>query len=341
MEDAASAKPSNLHSMNYLKIALCLMVLSKLHGQTAYQGGVGSAFNSVLLLGADTCVHFYGGSTGSAQASTVYDNPFLCGMFSGDSTSGTASADYLSGQDCIFFKGSTGSSYQDAFYDNPAACPAFYASANGGSAYDARSYTEDEGICYFVALPIEASPLFAKIEQNDGVLYWTTYAELNNSGFEIQKSYDAIEWETIGWVNGAGDYQGALQYEYIDRNLSYQNQYYRTIQFDYDGTATISNVVNLHPSQSSPKQNHIAIYPNPLQSGNTLKVRSWLDYELKGSLSLYSTLGQLMHQQQFTFDNFSQLVELELSHLPSGHYFLIIQDVNGEPLNKQKIVIIP
>lgn len=197
------------------------------------------------------------------------------------------------------------------------------------------------GGCYFVALPIEASPLFAKIEDNEGLLYWSTYAEVDNEGFEIQKSFDAVHWESIGWVNGAGNYQGTISYEFLDRSLQYRQQYYRTVQMDYDGQSTISNIVHLHPSQSKPKRNHIAIYPNPIQVGNTLKVRAWLQDELQGSIKLYSIMGQLLFVQAFSFDTFNQLIELPIDNLSAGHYLLIIEDNQGQSLNQQKIVVTP
>ncbi len=305
--------------MNYLYIIACFFCLVGVaSGQTAYQGG-----------------------GGSAVVYNTFNSPFNCEMFRGDSTSGTITANYLSGQNCIFFKGSSGSAQAVDVFDNPAACPAFYASLNGASAYNARSYSEDFGACYFIILPIEASPLFAKIVDNEGWLYWSTYAELENAGFEIQKSVDAVHWESIGWINGAGNHQGTLSYEYLDKFLQNRPQYYRTIQFDFDGQATISNVVNLHPSQSNPKQNLLAIYPNPIQRGNQLKIRSWLADDLSGKIKLYTTMGQLILSQKFRFNAFDQLVELPINDLASGQYILVLEDNDGQALNQQKIVVLP
>lgn len=306
--------------MFYLQLIACCLSIVVVKAQVAYQGGSGSA---------------------SSAVSATFNPPIFCGMFRGSTASGAVTGSYASGQNCIFFKGSSGSAQAANQFDNPASCPAFYASVNGASAYDARSYSDDFGGCYFVALPIEASPLFAKIEDNEGLLYWSTYAEVDNEGFEVQKSFDAVHWESIGWVNGAGNYQGTISYEFLDRSLQYRQQYYRTVQMDYDGQSTISNIVHLHPSQSKPKRNHIAIYPNPIQVGNTLKVRAWLQDELQGSIKLYSIMGQLLFVQAFSFDTFNQLIELPIDNLSAGHYLLIIEDNQGQSLNQQKIVVTP
>ena len=312
---------------------------SLLWAQAAFQGGIGSGALSISLAGVDTCVNFYSGNAGSAVASTQYINPNTCGMFLGDSLSGAVFGQRSSTQNCIFFKGNQGSGYGNDLFDNSAACPAFYASSSGNDGYYARSYSEDAGICYFVALPIQASPLFAKIEDNKGYLYWYTYVEVNNAGFEIQKSYDGIHWESIGWINGEGDYTGELKYDFYDHKLLYRNQYYRTVQADYDGLLTISNIVSLHPSASNSKPNHIAIFPNPVRLGQDINIRSWISYELNVEYLIFNTLGQLMDKGTFLFDEYNNYYNLSTHNLSQGNYFLILRNEEGI-LSKQKIIVI-
>jgi hypothetical protein len=305
-----------------------------------FGGGNGSGGNSFSLAGVDTCIHFFGGNTGSGANSEIYTNPYACDVYLGDSLSGYNGNDELSStQNCIFYTGQDASGYSDGTYDNPNACPAFFASANGDDGYAARSYTEDAGVCYVVTLPIEASPLFASIENNAGKLKWSTYAEINNAGFEIQKSFNGIDWNAIGWVDGAGSYVGTLDYEFIDEQLQYQNQYYRFKQVDFDQSYTYSNVVNLHPSMTTQDPNHIAIYPNPVRSGAYLNIRSWISYELELNAQLYNTLGQLMLQKNIAFDDFNNLIELPMNGIPQGNYFLILSNKEGVILSKSKIVV--
>jgi hypothetical protein len=326
--------------MKYLKYILLLLFSYESTGQTAFQGGSGSGSVSLTFSGGDTCIHFYGGDAGSSMASALFNSPFNCGMFFGDSLSGTNSNSLNSTLNCIFYKGNQGSGYGDDFYDNPATCPAFYASASGNDGYHARSYSEDAGICFVVALPIQASPLFARTENNQGYLYWSTYVEENNYGFEIHKSYDAVNWNVIGWVEGEGDYIGEIKYDFIDRELQYRNQYYRFAQIDYDGSVSLSNTVNLHPSATSSGPNHIAIYPNPVRIGQQINIRSWISYELEVEILLTNTLGQLIERRQYTFNEFNNLTSLTTQNLVTGNYFLIIRDNDGI-LGKQKIIITP
>jgi len=308
--------------------------------QTPFQGGVASSSVSSSLAGVDTCIHFFGGSTGSGSSTDLYSSPYACDLFFGDSLSGyNANNDLASTLDCIFYRGLDGSGYSDDYYDNPAACPSFFASPSGNDGYHARSYSEDAGTCFILTFPIEASPLFAKIENNEGKLHWSTYTEENNQGFEIQKSFDGINWTVIGWLDGAGDHIGTLEYDFVDLSLEYKNQYYRFKQIDFDGNYTYSNIVNLHPSTISSPPNHIVIYPNPVRSGNSLSIRSWLSYELSLSVRLYNTLGQLILEQNISLEEFNNLFELSMNNIPQGHYFLILTDQTGTLISKQKVVV--
>lgn len=327
--------------MIYIIAIMILSCVNFTQAQSPFLGGVGSGAMSLALGGADTCIHFYGGQDGSGVSNAQYTNPYNCDMFLGDTMSAYSKNGLSTTQNCIFFKGNIASGYSEDFYDNPASCPAFYASASGNDGYATRSYSDEVGSCHVLSLPIEASPLFAKIEGQKGYLYWTTYTEYNNMGFEIQKSFDAIHWERIGWIDGAGDHQGDLSYEFWDDNLQYTNQYYRFIQVDYDNTQTISNTVNLHPSQTTQNLNHIAIYPNPVESGRFINIRTWIGYELEGEILLYNTLGQLIQQESFFFDEYNSLKELPIQNVVSGHYFLVLIDKGGNVITNQKLVILP
>lgn len=329
-----------------LLISILLFASKTLFAQSPFEGGIGSGGVAVNLGGVDTCVYVYAGEIGSGSTDGLYSTPFNCDMFFGDTLSGYYLAAEPSTQDCFSFLGETGSGYHEDIFINSASCPAFYASVSGGDGYHARSYSDDNGVCYIVSLPIESSPLFAKIQDKKGYLYWTTYTELNNMGFEIQKSFDGISWQKVGWIDGAGTYLGELKYEFWDNNLQYGDQYYRFVQIDYDNTLSISNMVNLSLQEQATSTvedlNHLAVYPNPVQLGRTLSVRSWISYELKAQLLLYNTLGQLLHQYEYTFDEYNSLLEISTQDIPSGHYFLVIMNKNDRSImSTQKIIIVP
>jgi len=70
-------------------------------------------------------------------------------------------------------------------------------------------------------LPVELVS-FAAYESVPGVfLEWTTASELDNEGFEVQKSEDGVNISTIGFVSGNGTTSEEKHYEYLDHEVSY------------------------------------------------------------------------------------------------------------------------
>ena len=67
------------------------------------------------------------------------------------------------------------------------------------------------------------------------LLTWQTASELNNAGFEVERSADAKQWEVLGFVNGHGTTMEANDYKYLDAQPMRGMNYYRLSQTDFDG----------------------------------------------------------------------------------------------------------
>ncbi|MDP3831986.1 MAG: hypothetical protein Q8Q47_11990, partial [Ignavibacteriaceae bacterium] len=105
-------------------------------------------------------------------------------------------------------------------------------------------------------------------------LNWTTATEVNNYGFEIQRSVvnnQRSEWETIGFVEGNGNCNSPKDYSFIDENVSAGNCLYRLKQIDYNGGFSYSSEVEINveaiPTEFALYQN----YPNPFNPSTKIK----------------------------------------------------------------------
>lgn len=115
------------------------------------------------------------------------------------------------------------------------------------------------GMCN--ALPIEmTAPLRVHLNNQTAILTWKTATETNNSGFEIQRSKDGIEWQRIGWQVGQGNSLTLHTYTYIDKKPLDGTSYYRLKQVDLNGDFSYSNVVSLRYIRTQ-----VSVYPNPVQ----------------------------------------------------------------------------
>ncbi len=98
-------------------------------------------------------------------------------------------------------------------------------------------------------LPIELTS-FTGEKLRDGVnlLKWTTATETNNDYFRIERSADAVNWENIGMVQGAGTSYSQLNYALKDYTPPNMINYYRLVQVDYDGHWVPSGIVSINNS---------------------------------------------------------------------------------------------
>ena len=92
-------------------------------------------------------------------------------------------------------------------------------------------------------LPVELISFNITRFGNSNMLYWTTASELNNAYFSIEKSINAKEFYSVGYVEGSGNTSSIINYEYLD--LESRTVYYRLKQVDYDGNYEYSDIIKV------------------------------------------------------------------------------------------------
>lgn len=107
--------------------------------------------------------------------------------------------------------------------------------------------------------------------------------------------------------------------------------------------AQSTHLVNVNISQipcvvginESPLQNKVNIYPNPFHEFIKIEIPNEL-LNKNISFSIYNILGNMVIQNQTTIVNTQNLLELNVSELNSGIYFIRIY--NGDVDLKKKLV---
>lgn len=110
-------------------------------------------------------------------------------------------------------------------------------------------------------LPITLVDFSARQVVNQIILDWSTASEIDNDYFEIEKSYDAKKFVSIGTQKGAGDSDQLTHYRFTDRELKEGTVYYRLKQVDFDGKSTMSNIVSLNVNPAGKIE--LQVFPNP------------------------------------------------------------------------------
>jgi hypothetical protein len=158
---------------------------------------------------------------------------------------------------------------------------------------DGQSATSLTGILQIDhALPVELSSFAAKVLKGVGIqLNWRTETEVNNYGFEVQKSEDRsqeTEWNDIAFVEGHGNSNSPKEYSFIDNVISGKYSY-RLKQIDTDGSFEYSKIIEVDagsiPGVLVLEQN----YPNPFNPST--KIKFAIAETQKAELKVFDILG--------------------------------------------------
>jgi len=171
-----------------------------------------------------------------------------------------------------------------------------------------------------IALPVELASFSAVVNGSSVVLNWTTQTEINNSGFQVQRSSFNEQWNMIAFINGSGNSNSPVNYSYPEINLNHGIYNYRLKQIDFNGNFTYFNLSNEVvigvPSKFELSQN----YPNPFNPVTNL------EFGISNfgfvTLKIYNISGKevatLVNEQ---LQPGSYKVEWNAAEYPSGTYF--------------------
>lgn len=168
-------------------------------------------------------------------------------------------------------------------------------------------------------LPLTLISFKGKYENGQVFLNWETASEINNKGFEIERSTDGRNWTTIGFINSkadGGNSSDKLNYSFTDNAPISEQNFYRLKQVDFDGKYEYSPVRMV----SFDKGNNISIYPNPTKDNFTIS-------GLKGNenIKVYDVSGRLIHQVNAA----NTSVTVPLDKLSEGVYHISIISKDG------------
>lgn len=150
-------------------------------------------------------------------------------------------------------------------------------------------------------------------------LAWATASEENFDFFDIQRSKDGKNYESIGQLAGNGNSTQLINYDFYDNSPYSGISYYRLKAVDYDGSYEIFESKRANVSFGG---SQISLYPNPiLQHTSGLRV-DFQDVLSDKIISIYDALGKMIINENINDGtNFWQLNE----GLPKGMYHIKAQ----------------
>jgi hypothetical protein len=185
-------------------------------------------------------------------------------------------------------------------------------------------------------LPVKLAEFSAeKAGEKRARLFWISASEINSSHYEVERSYDAENFEKIGEVKAAGNSQNLLKYEFYDHKIEELRTqkifYYRLKMVDLDGSFEYSDIRGLNFRWDG--LNGVQMYPNPTFQLLNVEIAN-LDYEESGAeLRVYDKEGRIVMNKNVIGTG---IETLDMSNLTSGMYQVVI--IQGKEIFRENII---
>jgi hypothetical protein len=180
-----------------------------------------------------------------------------------------------------------------------------------------------------VTVPVELTSFTAQYVGSTTHLSWTTATELNNLGFDVQRSFDGVDFATIGFVLGKGTTTELQNYSYVDKTTSPNTRYYyRLKQIDFNGNYHYSEVINL--GESNPLSFELSQnYPNPFNPTTVISIG--LPVKSDVALDVYNVVGEKvlsLYKGELEAGNYNYTVDA--ANLNSGIYIYVLNTIGED-----------
>ena len=183
-------------------------------------------------------------------------------------------------------------------------------------------------IKYVIApVPVQLTSFSAVVDNGIVTLHWRTATEINNFGFDVERSLDGGNWSQIDFVPGHGTANTPHQYSATDQVPMHGDRaFYRLTQIDRDGSATSYKPIEVqNKDQLLPTPRILEAYPNP--ANPSTQIRFALPNEMNVSMAIIDMLGRevvTILPDQYRAGGV-HTIGLNLGQIPSGMYTLLLR----------------
>lgn len=177
-------------------------------------------------------------------------------------------------------------------------------------------------------LPIELLSFDGMLNNRQIDLFWATASQLNNDYFRVERSVDAVHWNVIGQVDGAGSQNGQLNYALVDENIDWavSGYYYRLIQVDFDGNSTGSDIIYI-PLKTD-FSGSLLIFPSPALTARQIHIIG-ID-AAHGVFSMYDVAGKNVLNDVSVMKAAKDHLLVDVSQLTEGCYMIRCGEQQGK-----------
>lgn len=171
------------------------------------------------------------------------------------------------------------------------------------------------------ALPVILDKFSVSNQDCTPFLEWTTLQEINSAYFEVERKLNTeSHFQAVAKVNAQGSSAVESRYEFRDESIPNGLYQYRLKMVDLDGNTSYSRVNSLTLFCGSTSE--INVYPNPSQGELNITMNT-NDDDLY-QVAVFDMFGRRQYTGTFDFNNGLNTIRLDLAHLPSGNYNVMV-----------------
>lgn len=188
---------------------------------------------------------------------------------------------------------------------------------------------------YNVVLPIKLLQFRGTLNNGTSSLKWVTEQETGFSHFTIQRSFDGIQFSSIGETEANGEIS-RTEYNFTDAGLAHRTEtkvYYRLQLNDKDGKYSFSKVIMFDLGQ---KAGSLRLFPNPAVNAVTASIS--LEKSGNATILITDMKGTIVkkYNQSLTAGNTSMAIDCR--GYASGTYLLTVLTADGGRLMEKLII---
>jgi len=179
-------------------------------------------------------------------------------------------------------------------------------------------------------LPVELLSFEGEVLAKVNKLNWETVNEVNNYGFDIEKSKNGLTFDSIGFVFSSNLTTG--DYTFDDTNPWSGSNFYRLKQKDNDGEYTHSHIIHLQRKTDF----DFRVVQNPFR--HILHIEVATNVVIDANISIFAIDGRIVRTQNIKLQDGIRDLDYDLSELPSGNYMVRFYNKTSNEFLTKKVV---
>jgi uncharacterized protein (DUF1501 family) len=189
-------------------------------------------------------------------------------------------------------------------------------------------------VCYgATVLPIELSVFEANVINEEEVeVSWRTALEVDAEFFEVQRSADGTDFDTIGEVVAEGR---PSSYDFTDDNPLKGVSYYRLKQVENNGRFTYSSVEKVEIESKIIKS--IRLSPNPTRLNSFVNLTAYEDSS--ATLQIVSIQGMIHRTKSIAIKRGFNKFPVDAERLSSGIYIVSLINGEGKVIGQEQLLV--